>query len=240
MRKRPLTVFSKETLKFLRSLKRNNNREWFQKHRCNYEQHVKQPMADLIQALHEDFQEFAPEMIASPKVSAYRIYRDTRFTKDKSPYKTHVAAVFPRSGLSKHEGAGFYFHIATDELLIGGGLYMPFPEDLNAVRSHIVENPTRFLKIVESPTFRRRFGEIDGEQLARPPRGFPVDHRVGDYLRYKQFLASRTLPAEQVVSARFYQILLETFRAMLPLVRFLNEPIVRARHAKERQDRFLQ
>ncbi len=240
MRKRPLTVFSKETLQFLRSLKRNNNREWFQKHRCNYEQHVKQPMADLIQALHEDFQDFAPEMIASPKVSAYRIYRDTRFSKDKSPYKTHVAAVFPRSGLSKHEGAGFYVQIATDELLIGGGLYMPLPEDLNAVRSHIVENPAKFLKIVESLAFRRRFGKIDGQQLARPPRGFPVDHRVADYLKYKQFLASRNFPAEQVTGARFYQTLLETFRAMLPLVRFLNEPIVQARQAKERQDRFFE
>ena len=240
MEKRSLAVFSTETLQFLRSLKRNNNREWFQKHRCNYEQHVKQPMTDLIEALHEDFQKFAPEMIASPKLSAYRIYRDTRFSKDKSPYKTHVAAVFPRSGLGKHEGAGFYVHIASDELLIGGGLYMPLPEDLNAVRSHMVKNPNKFLQIVQSLAFRRRFGKIEGEQLARPPRGFPADHRVAEYLRYKQFLASRKFPAEHVTSPRFYQTLLDTFHAMIPLVRFLNVPIVQARHAKERQDRFFE
>jgi len=238
MKKRAFSAFPKEGLQFLRSLKRNNNREWFQKHRGNYEQHVKQPMAELIEALHAEFQEFAPEMIASPKVSAYRIYRDTRFSKDKSPYKTHVAAVFPRSGLSKHEGAGLYVHIAPEELLVGGGLYMPLPEDLNAVRSHIFENHKRFLKIVENAPFRRRFGKLEGEQLTRVPRGFPADHVIADYLRYKQFLAGRNFPPEHATTPRFYKTLIETFRAMLPLVRFLNEPILRTRRAKERQDRF--
>src|SRR5437667_8122950 len=124
-------------------------------------------MADLIALMAAEFQRFAPEMVASPKASAYRIYRDTRFTNDKSPYKTHVAAVFPRSGLGKHEGAGFYVHIGPNELLIGGGLYMPLPEDLNAVRKHIAENPKRFLAIVEHRSFRRIFGSLAGEQLRR-------------------------------------------------------------------------
>src|SRR5207249_8843132 len=138
----------KEGLQFLRSLKRNNNREWFQKHKSIYETQVKQPMESLIESMATEFQRFAPEMVASPKASAYRIYRDTRFSKDKSPYKTHVAAVFPRRGLDKHEGAGFYVHIATDELLVGGGLYMPLPEDLSAVRTHIFENSRKFVSIV--------------------------------------------------------------------------------------------
>src|SRR5438876_8210086 len=148
MKRKRFSGFPKEGLRFLPSLKRNNNREWFQEHKGIYEEHVKRPMTDLISALAEDFQEFAPEMVASPKVSAYRIYRDTRFSKDKSPYKTHVAAVFPRSGLTKHEGAGFYLHIDPAELLIGGGLYMPLPEDLNSVRRYIAENPDTFLGIV--------------------------------------------------------------------------------------------
>ena len=238
MDKQAFSAFPKEGLQFLRSLRRNNNREWFQKHRGNYEQHVKQPMSDLIEALHADFQKFAPEMIASPKVSAYRIYRDTRFSKDKSPYKTHVAAVFPRNGLDKHEGAGFYVHIATDELLVGGGLYMPLPEDLNAVRTHILENPKKFLSIVESKTFRRTFGEVGGEQLTRVPRGFPAGSAVAGYLRHKQFLAGRNFPPELATTSRFYKTLLETYKAMLPLIRFLNEPIMRTRRAKERQDHF--
>src|SRR2546422_10517432 len=160
MKQGAFAAFPEQGLQFLRSLKRNNNREWFQRHKGIYEQHVKQPMTDLIDVLAAEFQQFAPEMLASPKVSAYRIYRDTRFSKNKSPYKTHVAAVFPRSGLGKHEGAGFYLHIDPAELLIGGGLYMPLPEDLNAVRSHIAENSKSFLKIVDGRQFRKLFGTI--------------------------------------------------------------------------------
>src|SRR5215471_7850717 len=150
MKSRAFSAFPKEGLQFLRNLQRNNNREWFLDHKPIYEQYVKQPISDLIEALGSEFQRFAPEMVATHKVSAYRIHRDTRFSKDKSPYKTHVAAVFPHSGLGKHEGAGFYVHIAPDELLIGGGLYMPLPEDLNAVRSHMFENSKAFLRIVEN------------------------------------------------------------------------------------------
>jgi uncharacterized protein (TIGR02453 family) len=238
MNKQGFAAFPEEGLRFLRALKRNNNREWFQKHKTNYEQHIQQPMTALIQSLHADFQQFAPEVIATPKLSAYRIYRDTRFSKDKSPYKTHVAAVFPRSGLGKHEGAGFYLHLATDELLIGGGLYMPLPEDLRAVRSRILEHPRKFLNIVEVRKFRQMFGKLHGEQLSRIPRGFPADHAAGEYLRYKQFLAGRNFPPEFAATPRFYKTVLETFQTLAPLVRFLNEPIVRIRRTKDRKDGF--
>src|SRR5438105_9556659 len=186
MKRQAFSAFPQESLHFLRALKRNNNREWFQEHKSIYEQHIKQPMADLIDALAGEFQQFAPEMVASTKVSAYRIHRDTRFSKNKAPYKTHVAAVFPHSGLGKHEGAGFYLHIAPSELLIGGGLYMPLPEDLNSVRRYIAENPERFLAIVEGRKFRRTFGQLGGQQLSRVPRGFPADHLAMNYLKYKQ------------------------------------------------------
>src|SRR5438067_12343240 len=155
MKNRAFSAFPKEGLQFLQLLQRHNNREWFQEHKGIYEDYVKQPMAELIEALAVEFAQFAPEMIASPKASAYRIYRDTRFSKDKSPYKTHVAAVFPRSGLAKHEGAGLYLHIAPTELVVGGGLYMPIPEDLQTVRAHIAGNTKAFLKIVQNQTFRK-------------------------------------------------------------------------------------
>src|SRR3954465_15418548 len=116
MKTRAFSAFPKESLQFLRNLQRHNNREWFLDHKTIYEQHVKQPIARLIEALGIDFQHFAPEMAATVKVSAYRIHRDTRFSKDKSPYKTHIAAVFPHSKLGKHEGAGFYLHVAAREL----------------------------------------------------------------------------------------------------------------------------
>jgi uncharacterized protein (TIGR02453 family) len=237
--KRPAFVFPSEGLKFLRSLKRNNNREWFQEHKGIYEQHLKRPMTELISALAKDFQEFAPEMIASPKVSAYRIYRDTRFSSDKSPYKTHVAAVFPRTGLGKHEGAGFYLHIDPSELLIAGGLYMPLPEDLNAVRQAIAADFRTFSKIIGARDFRKLFGAVQGERLSRVPRAFPPDHPAAEYLKCKQYLAARTLPATDAVSPSFYSLVRDTFRTMTPFIRFLNAPIVRARRGRDRQDALL-
>ncbi len=239
MKQKAFSAFPDQGLQFLQSLKRNNNRDWFHSHKSIYEQYVKQPMTELIAALAQEFQKFAPEMLASPKVSAYRIYRDTRFTKDKSPYKTHVAAVFPRSGLGKHEGAGFYLHISPEELLIGGGLYMPFPEDLNAVRNHIADHPDRFFAILEHDRFRRTFGSLEGERLQRVPQGFTVDHMAADYLKYKQFLAARNFPARVATTPRFYKLVVETFQAMLPFVRFLNDPILRTRRLKKRQEAFL-
>jgi uncharacterized protein (TIGR02453 family) len=235
MKQEKFSTFPTEGLRFLRLLKRNNNREWFQEHKSIYETHVKRPTHQLIEALGHDFRNFAPEMIASPKVSAYRIHRDTRFSKDKSPYKTNVAAVFPPAGLGKHEGAAFYLQIAPSELLIGGGLYMPFPEDLRAVRQHIAENTNAWRRIVQAQAFRKMFGSIGGEQLARVPRGFSTDHPAAEYLRYKQFLAGRTFPGDVATSPRFYKTVIETFQGMLPFIRFLNEPIIRARRTRERQ-----
>lgn len=236
MKRQTFSAFPKEGLHFLRLLKRNNNREWFQQHKGVYETHVKAPIYNLIEALGHDFQTFAPELVASPKVSAYRIHRDTRFAKDKSPYKTHVAAVFPHGGLGKHQGAALYLHIDPSEMFVGGGLYMPLPEDLQVLRSRIAENPGGLERILEGASFRRMFGSLHGEQLNRVPRGFPADHPAAKYLKYKQFLASRTLEPDIVTTPRFYKTVVETFRGLLPFIRFLNEPIVAARRTRERQE----
>ena len=104
--------FSEQTLRFLRSIKRNNNREWFKARRDEYERHVREPMTTVVERLAVDFPRFAPELVAAPKLSLYRIYRDTRFSDDKKPLKTHAAAVFPWRGLPRHEGAGLYFEVA--------------------------------------------------------------------------------------------------------------------------------
>jgi uncharacterized protein (TIGR02453 family) len=239
MKTRAFSAFPKEGLQFLRNLKRNNKREWFLDHKTIYEQYVKQPISDLIEALGAEFQRFAPEMVSTSKVSAYRIHRDTRFSKDKSPYKTHVAAVFPNSRLGKHEGAGFYLHIAPTELLIGGGLYMPIPEDLNAVRRAIADNPAKFLKVIRETRFKKLFGQVTGDQLSRIPRGFSSDNPAADFLRHKNFLAARTFPSEVATSRQFYRTVVETFKGMVPFVRFLNDPILSARRIRERQKAFL-
>jgi uncharacterized protein (TIGR02453 family) len=239
MRTKSFNGFPRESLSFLRSLRRNNNREWFQDHKTIYETALKQPMCELVEAVGAAFETFAPEMVASPKASVSRIYRDTRFSKNKSPYKTHVAAVFPRKGLDKHRGAAFYLHISPEELLIGGGVYMPVPEDLHAIRSHIAENSRSFSAIVRATKFRKLFGTLGGEQLSRVPRGFSADHPAADYLRHKQYLAARSMKPEVATTSELYNVVIETFRGMLPLVRFLNEPVVRFQRIRERQDAVL-
>ena len=218
--------FTADTLRFLRALKRNNRREWFNAHRDDYEVHVRQPMAVVVERLAHDFRAFAPELVASPKVSMYRIYRDTRFSENKTPYKTHVAAVFPPRGLPKHEGAGVYFHVSPDEVWIGGGMYAPQTPQLQAVREHIAANVKQLRSIVESPGFRRRVGALEGERLQRVPRGFPKDHPAAEYLKYRQFLAGADLPPGTATSPRFYGTLLDVFRQVVPLVRFLNHPLL--------------
>jgi uncharacterized protein (TIGR02453 family) len=225
-------AFPTDTLRFLRALQRHNNREWFNSHKQTYENAVKRPMLAIVESLAGDFARFAPEMVATPKVSIHRIYRDTRFSHDKTPYKTRAAAVFPRRGLEKHQGAAFYFHLSAEELLIGGGVYMPFPEDLSVIRSHIAEHSDVLNGIVEGKRFRKMFGVLGGEQLSRVPRGFAADHPAAEYLKHKQFLAGRTLAPEEATAPTFYKMLVETFETMLPLVRFLNEPVVRLQRAR--------
>jgi len=234
-----LPQFPASGIRFLKNLKRNNRRDWFLQHKNAYEDFVRQPMVDLINALASEFCKFAPEIVANPKVSLYRIYRDTRFSKDKTPYKTHVAASFPLRGVEKHEGAGFYLHITASEFLIGGGLYSPQPEDLTAVRHHIAANHAVLRSIVNERKFREIFSVLSGEQLVRVPRGFPADHAAADLLKRKQYLASRLLPAEVVTTPKFGGIILESFRALHPLIRFLNEPILRNRTARQRRTALL-
>ncbi len=217
--------FTAGTLSFLRRLKRHNRRDWFNARRAEYETHVRQPMIAIIEQLATDLRQVAPELVVSPKSSMYRIYRDTRFSENKAPYKTHVAAVFPCRDLPKHEGAGLYFHVSPDEVWIGGGMYAPPTAQLHAVREHIAANFRQFRAIVESPGFRRRVGSLEGERLQRVPRGFARDHEAAHYLKFRQFLAGCEFDASFATSPRFYDALLDVFGEVAPLMRFLNEPL---------------
>ena len=225
---RTAAIFTADALRFLRALKRNNRREWFQPRKEQYEAVVRRPMLAVVERLAADLRPIAPEIVCDVKTAVYRIYRDTRFSEDKRPYKTHAAAVFPWRGLPKHEGAGLYFHIAPDEVWIGGGMYAPQTPQLQAVREHIAGNARRLRSIVHSASFRRVIGELEGERLQRVPRGFPKEHEAAEFLRYRQFLAGRELPAEVAISRKFYPTVIETFRVVVPLVRFLNEPLTGA------------
>lgn len=217
--------FPPEALKFFRQLKRNNNREWFLAHKETYEQQVKAPMTELILVLGIEVRHLAPEMVVDPKKAIYRIYRDIRFSADKTPYKTQIAALFAPRGTSKHAGAALYFHLSHEELLVAGGVYMPGSRELFAIRNHIAAHPHQLRKIIRHRRFKQLFGSLEGEQLSRVPKGFPPDHPAADLLRYKQFLVSVMRPAELALSPELFPFLLQNFRVMMPLVHFLNSPL---------------
>jgi uncharacterized protein (TIGR02453 family) len=219
-------AFTPRTLAFLRALERNNRREWFHARKDRYETDVRAPMAALVERLAAEFASFAPDLVASPRASMYRPYRDTRFSTDKTPIKTNVAAVFPHRLLPKHEGAGFYVEVAPHHVWFGGGIYMPSSAILYQLREHIAAEHRRLSRLVGSAAFTRTFGELGGEQLQRVPRGFPPDHPAGRFLKYKQFLAGCERPAEFATSPGFYKTLVRAFRTLAPVVEFLNEPLV--------------
>ena len=221
--------FTAKTLSFLRSLKRNNDREWFRARKDDYELHVRGPMVELLDRLARDFRGFAPELIAEPKVSLYRIYRDTRFGSDKSPLKTHVAARFPTRGLGPKEGAALYLEVAPGWVWMGGGLYMPSSTDLRAIRAYIAATHPRLHRIATARAFTKAMGGLHGERLSRVPRGYPADHPAAHYLQFRQFLAGCEYEAGFATSRSFYGELLKVFRATAPLIRFLNAPLLQQR-----------
>lgn len=230
---RTAACFTPRMLAFLRALERNNDREWFKANKARYDEHVRGPMLAVIDRLARDLPQFAPDLVASPD-SLYRIYRDTRFSGDKRPLKTHVAASFFSRRLPRRAGAGLYFHIdpnADREVWIGGGTYAPEPHELRRIREHIAARHRRFRTIVEAAAFKRRVGALDGGRLSRAPRGYPAEHPAADYLKFTQLFAGRSYEVTLATSPRFYAELIAVFRVVTPLVSFLNEALVDAYQA---------
>ena len=213
--------FTPATLTFLRALKRNNNRAWFHGRKDDFERDVKRPMQLVIERLGREFQSFAPEQMADPKKSLYRIWRDTRFSDDKTPLKTYVAAVFPHRRGTRHTSAGFYLEIASRWVFAGGGLYMPDPASLQRIRERIADAPAAFTAVATAEPLLR-LGGLQGETLTRVPRGFPSSHPAAADLKRKQFLAFKEWPPEFMTSDEFWPELLTVFRAIAPAVKYLN------------------
>jgi uncharacterized protein (TIGR02453 family) len=226
-------TFSSRTLTFLRALKRNNDREWFHAHRDEYEAHVRGPMVAIVEQLATDFRSFAPELVADPKVSMFRQWRDTRFSEDKTPLKTNIAAVFPNRTLGRMNGAGLYFEVGPSWVWIGGGMYAPDASQLQSVREHIAEHYRQLEAIVASPGFKK-LGGLKGDKISRVPRGFAKDHKAAAYLQQKQFLGFREEAATFAASRGFYPQLVKTMKTLAPLVRFLNEPLVASKATSKR------
>ena len=225
-----MALFGKASLAFLRALERNNRRDWFEAHRGDYEEHVKEPLTALVLEMDRRFREFAPEIVGEPRRSMFRIHRDVRFSKDKSPYKTHASCWFFHGGGSSKVGreahgggAGYYFHLEPGASLLAGGIWMPPAPALKRFRAAIAADPRAFERFVLSPGFARRFGALgDDAVLKRTPRGYAEDHPAARWLKYQSFTVSRPLTDAQVTSSRLTSLLEADYRVMLPLVRWAN------------------
>jgi uncharacterized protein (TIGR02453 family) len=224
-------AFTPAALRFLRGLAKNNNKEWFEAHREEYESELREPMRDLIGEMNAKFAAFAPEIAGDPKRSMFRINRDIRFSKDKSPYKTHAACWFHHKRATSRVGseaeagsAGFYFHLEPGKSMVGGGLWMPPRPQLNKLRDAIADDSAGFERMAKGLT-KRFDGLSDEAVLKRMPRGFAEEHPGSKWLRYQSFTSGRLLKDADVTSPKLPSQLAREFEGLLPLVRWLNAPL---------------
>jgi uncharacterized protein (TIGR02453 family) len=181
-------------------------------------------MLSLIAALKPHFERCAPEFDVNPKRSIFRIYRDVRFSKDKSPYKTHVAAHFVLRGKPKGvEGSGYYLHLEPGEVFIGAGIYMPDGEQIKKIRRAIADHPEEFKTILADKKFKKTFSKLEGDKLQRVPQGYEPDHPMAEWLKYKQFFVWVEWPETRCYTRAFIEDVARTFERATPLVRFLND-----------------
>lgn len=226
----PFPGFRPAALTFFRGLQRNNTKVWFEANRDVYEREVKQPLAVLVEEVDARLGEVAPEIVGNTKRSVFRIHRDIRFSKDKSPYKTNAACWFYHrdaghgvGGQAAHGGAGFYFQIAPNDSFVGGGIWMPPAPTLKRLREVIADDYETLDALVGAPPFRRTFGPLDDSaMLTRTPRGYDSDHPAERWLRYKSFATSAPITAKELESPKLPDILIKRYTVLLPFVRWFN------------------
>jgi uncharacterized protein (TIGR02453 family) len=224
-----LPHFREEALRFLRGLKRNNRREWFEERRSLFEREVKAPMLALIETVTHGMIDYAPSHIRDARRTLLRIYRDTRFSSDKSPYKQHIAAWWGADGMEKTSGAGYYLHLSGTELILAAGVFMPTKDQLLAIRRHLLAHHDRFRSLLEDRALRRKFEPHDPLALTRVPKGFPADHPAAEYLRWRQWGVHVTLPAATALDPKFPGFVQQHFALAAPLVDFLHRALDSAR-----------
>jgi uncharacterized protein (TIGR02453 family) len=222
----PFDGFPEECISFLKQLNRNNNRKWFENHKEKFELNAKTPMLSFITALQPHFARFAPEFDLNPKRSIFRIYRDIRFSSDKTPYKTHIAAHFVLRGAPKgFVGSGYYIQIEPGEFFVGGGIYQPDSSQLKNIRKTIAAHGKEFLSIVENPRFKKRFAPFEWSKLQRVPKGYDENHPMADWLKFKQFFVGVSFPESKCYKESLVDEVVGICEEAAPLVRFLNKSL---------------
>ena len=224
------TGFTPETLRFLRGLAKNNDRNWFEERRAMYERSIKEPLLALVEEINIQMDDFAPEYLRPAHRIAMRIFRDTRFSPDKRPYKTHMAAWWARRGLEKRSGAGFYVQLGPKESFVAAGVYAPEREDLLALRRWFAQHHLRY-RAVLAPLLKAK-GKVPGmslitpDALSRNPKGFPSEHPASDLLRARNWGVTIPLPPDAVLSPTLAADIVRHLQRTAELVDLLNEPLL--------------
>ena len=222
----PFAGFTPDAIQFLADLAENNDRAWFGPRKGEYERLLKEPLEALCVALQERFETRGLPLSADPGRSPFRIYRDVRFSKDKSPYKTNVAAAFRwtegGATMSHAEGdPGGYFHLAPGEAFVGGGMWHPPAAKLAAFRAAVRDRPAEVRAMLDAPAFAARFGSLSGDRLKRVPPGFPADHPEAELLKLKDMTFGHRLSDADVFNPRLPDLLADAFTDAVPVMRFL-------------------
>jgi uncharacterized protein (TIGR02453 family) len=225
--------FRPQALGFLQRLARNNRRDWFEENRAIYETEVLAPLRALVEEMDVRLARLAPELVGDPRRSIFRIYRDVRFSADKSPYKTNAACQFYHRDAGHGAGqdavgagAGLYFQLAHNDCFVAGGIWMPARPALDRIREALAERCQGLEAVVEDKAFRRKFGRLSEEaMLKRLPRGYQPGHPAERWLRYCSFTVYRQIPAQEALSPRLPAILERDFAVLVPLVRWLNSAL---------------
>lgn len=212
-------------LPFLKNLKKNNNKDWFDKHKDEYLQAKEEftlCVADILNGLKKTDKAMA-EM--DPKKSVFRIYRDVRFSKDKTPYKTHLGASMNPDG-KKIETPGYYLHIEPGDCFLVGGIYMPESDVLNKIRQEIDYHLPEFKKILNAKDFKKYFGELDAEQkMKNPPRGFDKENPAMDFLKFKSYIVVHPFDEKDILKKDFAKKAADVLKAAYPMNQFLRKAI---------------
>jgi uncharacterized protein (TIGR02453 family) len=213
------TYFTNASFKFLKELKTNNNRDWFNENKSRYEGDVKAPALRLIEDFGPYLNKMSPHFMATPR-SLFRIYRDTRFGKDKTPYKTATGIHFRHERAKDAYAPGFYLHVAPGEVFLALGIWHPQGPAVRAIREHIVEDPAGWKKASRGKKFTDAF-KLEGESLKRPPRGIDAEHPLIEDLKRKDFIGVQASTQKLVTSKDLPEELATRFKAGIPMVRFL-------------------
>jgi len=211
-----LTHIPTSTLKFIKDLQKNNNRDWFNENKPRYQEEI-EFFKNFANTLNDEMS----KIDHIERCRTHRIYRDTRFSKDKTPYKRHLSGGLTRA--TARLRGGYYFHIEPGNSVIAGGFWAPSPPDLKRIRQEIAADDKSLRKIINAANFKKTFGTLDGKKVKTAPRGYPKDHPAIDLLQYKQYIVHRNFTDKEVTDPKFAKEVVKTYKALRPFFNYMSD-----------------